>query len=105
MWQVEDGVRQRYVKRMMSKPGCDMTQDIGKKIWSFVSYDARAQARGQQGQVGRAPQEADRGIQGQAPLGLVKEYPFQASPCRTCNSTRAPWPWNPLEFHVIIRKL
>jgi mono/diheme cytochrome c family protein len=46
VWQVEGGIWQRYVKRMMSKPGCNISKDEGKKIWEFVSYDSRARKTG-----------------------------------------------------------
>jgi mono/diheme cytochrome c family protein len=44
--QVEADVWQRYVKRMMSKPGCGvaaggkMTPADAKKIWAFLVYDS-----------------------------------------------------------------
>ena len=41
VWQVEDGIWQRYVKRMMAKPGCDISKDEGKKIWQFIAHDSR----------------------------------------------------------------
>jgi hypothetical protein len=42
VWQIEDGVWQRYVKRMMAKPGCNISQDQGKKIFRFlVEYSKR----------------------------------------------------------------
>ena len=40
IWQVEGDIWQRYVKRMMSKPGCDITKDEGKKVWEFLAYDS-----------------------------------------------------------------
>lgn len=40
VWQVEGDVWQRYVKRMMAKPGCEITKDEGKKIWEFLAYDS-----------------------------------------------------------------
>lgn len=46
VWQIEDGIWQRYVKRMMSKPGCDISKDEGKKIWEFVAYDSRVRKLG-----------------------------------------------------------
>mgnify|MGYP001568089634 FL=1 len=46
VWQVEDGIWQRYVKRMMSKPGCDIPGPEGKKIWEFLSHDSRERKLG-----------------------------------------------------------
>jgi hypothetical protein len=44
--QIEPDIWQRYVKRMMSKPGCGadaggkMTKPESKKIWEFLVYDS-----------------------------------------------------------------
>jgi len=46
VWQLEGGIWQRYVKRMMSKPGCNIAKDEGKKIWEFISYDSRVRKLG-----------------------------------------------------------
>lgn len=46
VWQVEGGIWQRYVKRMMAKPGCEISKDDGKKIWEFISHDSRARKLG-----------------------------------------------------------
>ena len=46
VWQPESGIWQRYVKRMMSKPGCEMSKDDAKKIWEFVAYDSRLRKLG-----------------------------------------------------------
>jgi hypothetical protein len=40
VWQVEDGLWQRYVRRMMAKPGCAISTEEGKKIWAFLSFDS-----------------------------------------------------------------
>lgn len=32
---------ERYVKRMMKKPGCDIPPADGKKIWQFLVYDSK----------------------------------------------------------------
>lgn len=40
IWQVEGDIWQRYVKRMMAKPGCNISKDEGKKIWEFIAYDS-----------------------------------------------------------------
>ena len=39
VWQPEVRVWARYVKRMMSKPGCDIKPAQGAKIYDFVVYD------------------------------------------------------------------
>jgi len=40
VWQIEGTVWNRYVKRMMSKPGCKISNVEGKKIWEFLVYDS-----------------------------------------------------------------
>ena len=39
IWQPEVKVFNRYVKRMMNKPGCSITKPEGKAIWEFLEYD------------------------------------------------------------------
>jgi hypothetical protein len=39
IWQPEVKVFNRYVKRMMNKPGCSITKIEGKAIWEFLEYD------------------------------------------------------------------
>lgn len=39
VWQPEVKVWNRYVKRMMNKPGCNIEKAEGKKIWEFLQYD------------------------------------------------------------------
>lgn len=39
LWQPEARIWSRYVKRMMSKPGCEISQAEGKKIYEFLVYD------------------------------------------------------------------
>jgi hypothetical protein len=39
--QVETGVWNRYVKRMMSKPGCEIAKAEGKLIWQFLAADSK----------------------------------------------------------------
>lgn len=39
VWQIEAKVWNRYVKRMMAKPGCGISNEDGKKIWEFLVYD------------------------------------------------------------------
>lgn len=37
--QIEGAIWNRYVKRMMAKPGCAISPEEGKKIWQFLVYD------------------------------------------------------------------
>jgi len=39
IWQPEVKVFNRYVKRMMNKPGCSISKLEGKAIWEFLEYD------------------------------------------------------------------
>ena len=39
IWQPEVKIFNRYVKRMMNKPGCAITKTEGKAIWEFLEYD------------------------------------------------------------------
>jgi len=36
----------RYVKRMMNKPGCNIAKAEGKMIWQFLSYDSDRRKKG-----------------------------------------------------------
>jgi cytochrome c1 len=45
-WKIEGAIWQRYVKRMMSKPGCEVTKAEGKVIWKFLSEDSRKRKLG-----------------------------------------------------------
>lgn len=38
---------ERYVKRMMRKPGCSITPAEGKKIWQFLVYDSQQRKMGE----------------------------------------------------------
>ena len=40
LWQPETDIWQRYVKRMMSKPGCGISPEEGKAVWGFLVYDS-----------------------------------------------------------------
>jgi hypothetical protein len=40
IWQVEGNTWKRYVKRMMAKPGCGVSNEDGKKIWQFLVFDS-----------------------------------------------------------------
>ena len=46
VWHIEDKIWNRYVKRMMSKPGCPVQGEDGKKIWQFLVYDSKARKTG-----------------------------------------------------------
>ncbi len=52
VWQIEGktasgpGVWERYVKKMMSKPGCNISPPEGKKIWQFLTYDSEKRKTG-----------------------------------------------------------
>jgi hypothetical protein len=42
----QPGVWERYVKKMMSKPGCNINAQEGKKIWQFLTYDSEKRKTG-----------------------------------------------------------
>ncbi|MBL0350026.1 MAG: hypothetical protein IPP68_06600 [Elusimicrobia bacterium] len=46
VWQVETDIWQRYVKRMMSKPGCDISDVEGKAVYRFLVYDSEKRKSG-----------------------------------------------------------
>lgn len=46
VWQIESGIWQRYVRRMMAKPGCDISSDEGRKIWRFIAEDSKQRKTG-----------------------------------------------------------
>jgi hypothetical protein len=52
VWQIEGrsasgpGVWERYVKKMMAKPGCNISREEGKKIWQFLTYDSERRKTG-----------------------------------------------------------
>ena len=46
VWQIEDSIWKRFVKRMMSKPGCEINKEEAKSIWTFLSHDSRARKLG-----------------------------------------------------------
>ncbi len=46
VWQPEADVWSRYVKRMMSKPGCKIDKPEGKAIWEFLVYDSNQRKLG-----------------------------------------------------------
>ncbi len=43
--QPNENIWNRYVKRMMTKPGCPVGRD-GKKIWDFLIYDSKLRKMG-----------------------------------------------------------
>lgn len=46
VWQIEDGVWKRYVKRMAAKPGCEIKPDEAKEIWKFLVFDSNQRKMG-----------------------------------------------------------
>ncbi len=52
VWQIEGksaagpGIWERYVKKMMAKPGCNISPEDGKKIWQFLTYDSEKRKTG-----------------------------------------------------------
>lgn len=46
---VEDLIWNRYVKRMMSKPGCPVKKEDGRPIWEFLVYDSKLRKTGEAG--------------------------------------------------------
>lgn len=46
IWRVEPMIWSRNVRGMMSKPGCPVGKEDGKKIWEFLVYDAKARKIG-----------------------------------------------------------
>lgn len=46
IWQVETDIWQRYVKRMMAKPGCDISESEGKAVYKFLAYDSEKRKSG-----------------------------------------------------------
>ncbi len=45
VWQIGAHIWNRYVKKMMAKPGCPVGRD-GKRIWQFLVYDSKARKTG-----------------------------------------------------------
>lgn len=48
---IEDKIWSRYVKRMMTKPGCPVKGEDGKKIWEFLVYDSKLRKTGANAKV------------------------------------------------------
>lgn len=63
VWQIEASVWNRYVKRMLSKPGCGveaggkMTKDEAKQIYEFLVYDGQRRKLGANAQMWKAHRE------------------------------------------------
>lgn len=49
----DPGMWNRYVKRMMAKPGCPVGKD-GKAIWEFLAYDSKVRKTGEKAAEWRA---------------------------------------------------
>ena len=47
----------RYVKRMMNKPGCEITKAEAKSIWQFLSYDSEKRKKGANAAAWKAHRE------------------------------------------------
>ncbi len=45
VWQIGAHIWNRYVKKMMAKPGCPVGRD-GKRIWQFLVYDSKVRKTG-----------------------------------------------------------
>jgi hypothetical protein len=46
VWQVDVKIWNRYVKRMMNKPGANIPRNEAKAIWEFLEYDGVARKTG-----------------------------------------------------------
>jgi len=46
VWQVENDIWQRYVKRMMAKPGCEISETEGKAVYRFLVFDSEQRKSG-----------------------------------------------------------
>ncbi|MBK8576515.1 MAG: hypothetical protein IPN90_12860 [Elusimicrobia bacterium] len=57
VWQVETDIWQRYVKRMMSKPGCDISDAEGKAVYKFLSFDSQQRKAGKNKAAWKAHRE------------------------------------------------
>ncbi|MBI3551577.1 MAG: hypothetical protein HY077_03600 [Elusimicrobia bacterium] len=62
-WQIEAGIWNRYVKRMMNKPGCGvsaggkMTNPEAKQIYEFLVYDGQRRKLGAKAEKWKAHRE------------------------------------------------
>jgi mono/diheme cytochrome c family protein len=57
VWQVEADIWQRYVKRMMAKPGCGITEAEGKSVYNFLRYDSAQRKAGKSKAAWKAHRE------------------------------------------------
>lgn len=57
VWQVETDIWQRYVRRMMAKPGCEITPDEGKAVYRFLVHDSNVRKAGKNKAAWKAHRE------------------------------------------------
>lgn len=57
VWQVENDVWQRYVKRMMAKPGCEISEMEGKAVYRFLVFDSEQRKSGKNAAAWKAHRE------------------------------------------------
>ena len=57
VWQVETDIWERYVKRMMSKPGCEISKEEGKAVYRFLAYDSQQRKSGKNKAAWKAQRE------------------------------------------------
>jgi len=57
IWQMETNIWERYVKRMMAKPGCDIKSPEGKAVWQFLVYDSARRKLGKNKAAWKAHRE------------------------------------------------
>jgi hypothetical protein len=57
VWQVEENIWQRYVKRMMAKPGCEISPEEGKAVYNFLRYDSNQRKVGKNKAAWKAHRE------------------------------------------------
>lgn len=57
VWQPEADIWQRYVKRMMAKPGCEISPAEGKAVWAFLVYDSNQRKVGKNKAAWKAHRE------------------------------------------------
>ncbi len=57
VWQPETDIWQRYVKRMMAKPGCEITPAEGKAVWAFLVHDSNQRKAGKNKAAWKAHRE------------------------------------------------
>ena len=57
VWQIESDIWQRYVFRMQSKPGCEITEAEAKQIYRFFDHDSKARKLGKNKAAWKAHRE------------------------------------------------